>query len=65
VNRLTWAQYEDYIREIGFVIRSLRFSEEPLDEPFYERFENILGRYPRWDLTKDFFHVILETPAAR
>ena len=65
VNRLTWAQYEDYIREIGFVMRSLRFSEEPLDEPFYERFENILGRYPRWDLTKDFFHVILEKPATR
>jgi SAM-dependent methyltransferase len=63
VNRLTWAQYEDYLRHIGFVIRSLRFSEEPLDEAFYERFGNILGRYPRWDLTKDFFHVILEKPS--
>jgi SAM-dependent methyltransferase len=63
VNRLTWAQYEDYFREIGFVIRSLRFSEEPLDEPFYERFESLLGRYPKWDLTKDFYHVILEKPA--
>jgi SAM-dependent methyltransferase len=64
VNRLTWAQYEDYLREIGFVLRSLRFSEEPLDEGFYERFSNILGRYPRWDLTKDFFHVIVQKPAA-
>lgn len=63
VNRLTWAQYEDYLREIGFVVRSLRFSEEPLDEALYERFGDILGRYPRWDLTKDFFHVILEKPA--
>jgi hypothetical protein len=63
VNRLTWAQYEDHLREIGFVLRSLRFSEEPLDEAFYERFGNILGRYPRWDLTKDFFHVIVEKSA--
>jgi SAM-dependent methyltransferase len=63
VNRLTWAQYEDYFREIGFVMRSLRFSEEPLDEAFYARFENVLGRYPRWDLTKDHFRVVLEKPA--
>lgn len=62
VNRLTWAQYEDYFREIGFVMRSLRFSETPLDEPFYERFSDILGRYPKWDLTKDFFYTIVEKP---
>ena len=62
VNRLSWAQYEDYFRELGFVIRSLRFAETPLDEDFYERFGAILGRYPRWDLTKDFFQVIVEKP---
>jgi len=62
VNRLTWAQYEDYFREIGFVMRSLRFSETPLDEAFYGRFTDILGRYPRWDLTKDFFYTTLEKP---
>jgi len=62
VNRVTWAQYEDYIREIGFTMRSLRFSETPLDEAFYARFDDILGRYPRWDLTKDFFYTILEKP---
>jgi SAM-dependent methyltransferase len=62
VNRLTWAQYEDYFREIGFAIRSLWFSETPLDERFYERFEGILARYPKWDLTKDFFHVVVEKP---
>jgi SAM-dependent methyltransferase len=63
VNRLTWSQYENYFRAIGFVIHSLKFSETPLDEAYYERFSNILGRYPRWDLTKDFFHVVLEKPA--
>lgn len=62
VNRLSWAQYEDYFREIGFVIHSLRFAEAPLDETLYERFDNILGRYPKWDLTKDFFYVVLEKP---
>jgi SAM-dependent methyltransferase len=62
VNHVAWAQYEDYFREIGFVIRALRFRETPLDEPLYERFSDILGRYPRWDLTKDFFHVVLEKP---
>ncbi len=65
VNHLTWAQYEDYFREIGFVIRALRFRDTPLDEELYERFADILGRYPRWDLTKDFFHVVLEKPKAR
>jgi SAM-dependent methyltransferase len=65
VNRLTWAQYEDYLRAIGFRIRSLRFDETPLDEVFYERFGDVLGRYPRWDLERDFFHVVLEKPVAR
>jgi SAM-dependent methyltransferase len=62
VNRLTWSQYEDYFRQIGFTMHSLRFSETPLDEAFYARFSDILGRYPKWDLTKDFFHVVLEKP---
>jgi SAM-dependent methyltransferase len=62
VNRLTWSQYEDYFRQIGFVTLALRFLETPLDEAFYDRFDNILGRYPRWDLTKDFFNVVLEKP---
>jgi len=63
VNRLTWEQYEAYFRRIGFRIRALRFRETPLDEAFYARFEGILGRYPKADLTKDFFDVVLEKPA--
>jgi len=68
VNRLTWAHYEDYIREIGFRILALRFRETPLDETFYERFHDVLGRYPRWELSRDFFEVVLEKaepPASR
>jgi SAM-dependent methyltransferase len=62
VNRLSWLDYDAMFRRIGFRIRSLRFSERPIDEAFYERFESILGRYPRWDLERDFFHVVLEKP---
>jgi SAM-dependent methyltransferase len=60
VNRLTWAQYEDYFRAIGFRILALRFRETPLDAAFYQRFEDVLGRYPRWELSRDFFEVVLE-----
>lgn len=63
VNRLTWAEYENHFRRLGFRIRALRFTETDLDEAFYQRFEGVLGRYPKWDLTKDFFQVVLEKPA--
>jgi SAM-dependent methyltransferase len=62
VNRLTWEQYERIILEEGFRILSLRFDRYPLDEAFYARFEDILGRYPRQDLERGFFTVILEKP---
>jgi SAM-dependent methyltransferase len=62
VNHMTWAEYEDALRDIGFVTRSLRFVEAPLDEGLYERFYHQLGRYPISDLTKDFFRVIVQKP---
>ncbi|HEY7590838.1 MAG TPA: class I SAM-dependent methyltransferase [Candidatus Limnocylindrales bacterium] len=62
VNHLTWAEYEDHFRRIGFRVRSLKFRETPLDEAFYARFESVLGRYPRSDLQRDFFQVVLEKP---
>lgn len=62
VNRLTWAEYEDHFARIGFAVRGKTFREAPLDEAFYARFESILGRYPRTDLQRDFFRVILEKP---
>jgi len=63
VNKLTWDQYERSFNQVGFKIKMLRFSEREIDEEFYKRFEDILGRYPRWDLTKDFFNVVVEKPA--
>jgi len=62
VNRLTWAEYEDHFERIGFRTKALNFRETPLDEPFYRRFEGVLGRYPKTDLTRDFFEVVLEKP---
>ena len=62
VNRLTWEQYEAQFRRVGFRIRMLRFIETPLDEAFYSRFEAVLNRYPRTDLTRDYFEVVLEKP---
>jgi SAM-dependent methyltransferase len=62
VNRLTWSEYDDYLRQIGFVMKSLQFRETPLDEAFYNRFSNILGRYPKRDLTRDFFTAVVAKP---
>jgi SAM-dependent methyltransferase len=62
VNRLSWLHYRFFIEELGFSLRHLSFTESPFDENFYTRFENILGRYPRWDLTRDYFLVVLEKP---
>jgi SAM-dependent methyltransferase len=62
VNRLTWDNYERYIEEIGFRIRYLRFDKCEWDEEFYLRFEDMLGRYPRRDLERDYFRVVLEKP---
>lgn len=62
VNRLTWAEYEDHFARIGFRVRGTTFRETPLDEAFYARFESVLGRYPRTDLQRDFFRVVLEKP---
>jgi SAM-dependent methyltransferase len=62
VNRLTWEQYESAFLGAGFRIRALRFTLYPLDEGFFRRFEDILGRYPRVDLERGFFEVVLEKP---
>lgn len=64
VNRLSWAHYERYILEIGFRLRRLTFQEAEWDEPFYRRFEDVLGRFPRSDLRRDYFLAVLEKPAA-
>jgi len=60
VNKLTYAQYLQYFRRLGFYITHEHFSKRAMDENFYKRFEGRLGLYPRFDLELDFFEVVLE-----
>lgn len=59
---MTWEQYRDEIRSLGFIIRREKLLETPIDEDLYRRFAWILERYPRADLARDFFQVVLEKP---
>jgi SAM-dependent methyltransferase len=63
VNRLSWLHYERSITDLGFGVRHLHFQNAKWDEEFYQRFEDILGRFPKADLERDFFLVVLEKPA--
>lgn len=63
VNKLTWNHYERYFHDIGFKLRGRSFSTAAWDEEFYQRFEDVLGRIPRWDLERDFFTCVVEKPA--
>jgi hypothetical protein len=65
VNRLSWEQYERCIVDIGFELREVKFDIATWDEGFYRRFEDMLGRYRRIDLSRDFFTVVLEKPGVR
>ncbi|MGH7819839.1 MAG: class I SAM-dependent methyltransferase, partial [Candidatus Binatia bacterium] len=62
VNRLTWDEYVRCFGALGFAVRMARFDRRPLDEAFYRRFEDVLGRYPVWDLTTEYFTVVLQKP---
>jgi SAM-dependent methyltransferase len=62
VNKLVAAEYEAYFRLLGFTIDSIDFTMRPFDEPFYARFEEKLGRYPRLDLQRDFITAVITRP---
>ncbi len=62
VNRLSWLHYEYYADQLGFEIAHRGFTETPIDEEFYHRFEDVLGRYPRADLTRDYLLMVLRKP---
>jgi cyclopropane fatty-acyl-phospholipid synthase-like methyltransferase len=59
VNKMTHAHYEMYLSRIGFTRHATRLSPSKFDEAFYERFENVLSRYPRYDLSHDFIYLTL------
>lgn len=59
-NKLTYSEYKEYFSILGFHIvdEHLKFSD--LDVDFYNRFYDKLSLYPLYDLTLDYFAVILE-----
>jgi len=64
VNKLTHYHYREYFDRVGFEVLKEWFSTTPIDEGFYVRFEEILGRYPRSDLERDFINVVLRSKSA-
>jgi len=64
VNRLSWLHYEYYADILGFEVAHRAFTETPIDEEFYTRFEDVLGRYPRTDLRRDYLLMVLRKPLA-
>lgn len=63
VNKLVAAEYFHYWSQLGFKVDKSWYSLTPIDEPFYLRFSDILERYPRFDLERDFIHADLRRPA--
>ena len=59
VNKLTYAQYKHYFELLDFQVERHWFASMPLDTDFYNRFEDVLSRYPKSDLMHDFLHTIL------
>ena len=62
VNRLSYLHYEYYADKLGFEIAHRGYTETAIDEDFYQRFEDVLGRYPRADLRRDYILLVLRKP---
>lgn len=60
LNKLTYAEYKEYFRILGYKIIDEYLKFRPLDVEFYKRFEDKLKLYPIYDLTLDYFAVLLE-----
>ena len=65
VNKLTVAHYERYVRQLDLEVVRQWTTGTPIDEEFYERFIDKLGRYPRYDLEQDSSTWYLDTGRSR
>ncbi len=63
VNKVTYAEYLTYFNALGFRQRRVWLTPSTFDAGFYERFDDVLSRYPRFDLSHDFVHAVLERPS--
>jgi hypothetical protein len=61
INRLTYDTYAKYFKLLDLKLIHLQFSEK-WDQEFYDRFADILIRYPITDLRRDFFTAVLVKP---
>lgn len=59
VNKMTYAQYLRHFESSGFVVDRHWFDRYPMDDEFYERYEEKLRPYPRYELELNFMHVRL------
>jgi cyclopropane fatty-acyl-phospholipid synthase-like methyltransferase len=59
VNKLTAAHYLMYLDLLGLKAEKVWYDIRKIDEEFYTRFEDVLGRYPRFDLERDFIHALV------
>jgi 2-polyprenyl-3-methyl-5-hydroxy-6-metoxy-1,4-benzoquinol methylase len=55
----TAAEYLQAFAELGLSVLECSYATKPIDEAFYARFEDVLSRYPRADLERDFIKVHL------
>lgn len=62
VNRLSWLHYDHYVKQLGFEVLRRSFTEVPIDEEFYRRFEDVLCRFPMADLRRDYVLLVLRKP---
>lgn len=60
LNKLSYAHYQNYLRQLGFNLTYEKLTKRPIDEAFYQRFEHRLGLHPRFDLETDFFEIVAE-----
>ncbi len=59
VNKLTAAHYLLYFDLLGFERLAISYRTTPIDEAFHARFAEVLERYPRFDLERDFIEAHL------
>lgn len=63
VNKLTWAHYLAYFKEIGFETLKTWYTSHRMDSDFYRKHEDKLKAYPMEDLERNFMHVTIEKPS--
>lgn len=62
INHITAAQWLEIFDSVGLHSTKVWYHVRPLDRPFYDRFDDILSRYPIYDLERDLMYVDLVKP---